>query len=150
MVFKALSTKPYTPWPNKAEAPWRVFKATLFDLCAQMGSSPELKKVTVRERLRKTLVVRFSRVTYGWKPIVELVLEEHQEMFWPLLNTNHCSNWRRQKRPETWLTEPSRSWLWSRMLKPGKGQISEEIAARLLPSEGPFFFTQRQSVLLAN
>ena len=31
------STGPYTPWPNRAEAAVRVFKATLHDLCAQIG-----------------------------------------------------------------------------------------------------------------
>ena len=47
--IKHIPTAPYTPWPNRAETPVRVFKATLHDLCAQIGSLPELKQVTVRE-----------------------------------------------------------------------------------------------------
>ena len=60
-----LSAGPYTPWPNRAEAAVRYFKATLFDLCAQIGSSPELKQVTVRELLRKSSAVRSSTVSTG-------------------------------------------------------------------------------------
>ena len=51
--IQPLSTAPYTPWPNRAEAAVRVFKETLHDLCSQIGSAPELKQVTVRELLRK-------------------------------------------------------------------------------------------------
>ncbi|MFN9914505.1 MAG: hypothetical protein ACK53L_18090, partial [Pirellulaceae bacterium] len=61
------STGPYTPWPNRAEGTIRVFKATLHDLCAQIGTLPELKQVTVIELLRKTATVRHSMVTYGGK-----------------------------------------------------------------------------------
>ena len=57
-VIEPFSTGPYTPWPNRAEAAVRVFKATLSDLCAQLGSSLELKRVVVRELLRTTSVVR--------------------------------------------------------------------------------------------
>ena len=60
------SIGPYTPWPNRAEAAVRVFKAILHDLCAQIGTLPELKQVTVRE-LRKTAAVRNSTVTHGGK-----------------------------------------------------------------------------------
>ena len=66
-------TGPYTPWPNIAEAAVRVFKETLHDLCSQIGSAPELKQVTVRELIRKSAAVRNSMVTYGGKPLVELV-----------------------------------------------------------------------------
>ena len=31
-------TGDYTPWPNRAEAAVRVFKATLHDLCARIGT----------------------------------------------------------------------------------------------------------------
>ena len=44
--IKPFSTGPYTPWPNRAEAAVRVFKATLHDLCAQIGTPLELKQVT--------------------------------------------------------------------------------------------------------
>ena len=43
-----ISTGPYTPWPNRAEAAVRVFRETLHYLCSQVGSSLELKQVTVR------------------------------------------------------------------------------------------------------
>ncbi len=56
----------YTPWPNRAEAAALcLFKATLHDLCAQIGTLPELKQVTVRELLRNTAAVRNSMETYG-------------------------------------------------------------------------------------
>jgi hypothetical protein len=59
---------PSTPWPNRAEAAVRVFKATLHDLCAQIGTSPELQQVTVRELLRKkAAAVMNSMVIYGGK-----------------------------------------------------------------------------------
>ena len=48
------SRGPYTPWLRRAEAAVRVFKATLHDLCAQIGTLPELKQVRVRELLRQT------------------------------------------------------------------------------------------------
>ena len=51
-----------------------VFKAFLHDRCAQIGTLPELKQVTVRELLRKTAAVRKnSMVTYGGLTLVELV-----------------------------------------------------------------------------
>ena len=53
--IKLVSTGPYTPWPNRAEAAVRVFEAIFSDLCAQLGFSPELKHVTVRILLRKEL-----------------------------------------------------------------------------------------------
>ena len=43
-IKTCLSTGPYTPWPNRAEATTRVFKETLHDLCSQVGLSPELNK----------------------------------------------------------------------------------------------------------
>ena len=51
--IKPFSTGPYTPWPNRAEAVVKVFKATLHALCAQIGTWSELKQGTVRELLRK-------------------------------------------------------------------------------------------------
>ena len=71
--IKPFSTGPYTPWSNRADAAVRVFKETLHDLCSQVGSSLELKHVTVRELLRKTAALRTSMVTYGGKTVVELV-----------------------------------------------------------------------------
>ena len=61
------STGPSPPRPNRAEAAVRVFKATLRDLCAQIGTLPKLKHVAVRELLIKTAAVRNSMVTYGGK-----------------------------------------------------------------------------------
>ena len=64
-VSKPFSTGPYTPLLNGAEAAVRVFKATLFDLCAQLGSASELNQVTVTDLLRQTCAVRNSMVTFG-------------------------------------------------------------------------------------
>jgi hypothetical protein len=68
-----LFTGPYTQWPNRAEAVVRVFKATLHDICAHVGTSVGLKQVSVRELLSKVAVVRNSMVTYGGKAPIELV-----------------------------------------------------------------------------
>jgi hypothetical protein len=74
-----LSTGPYTPWPNRAEAAVPVFKATLQYLCAQIGTLLELKQVTVRELLRNTAAVRNSMVIYGGKNLVEAVFGRSRE-----------------------------------------------------------------------
>ena len=73
-----LSTGLYTPWPNRAEAAVRVFKATLNDICAQIGTIPELKQVTVRELLRTNAAVRNAMVTYG-KTLLNMFSEGNQE-----------------------------------------------------------------------
>jgi hypothetical protein len=72
---QAFSIGLYTPWQNRAEAAVRVFKATLYDLCAQIGTLPELKQVTVRELMSKTAAVRNSMVTWR-KTLVELVFRK--------------------------------------------------------------------------
>ena len=73
MASSLYQTQPYAPWPNKSEATVRVFKDTLFDLCAQIGSSPELNQLTVREHLKQTSALRNSMVPFWRKTPVELV-----------------------------------------------------------------------------
>ena len=72
-------SRSYTPLPNRAEAAVLVFKATLLDLCALIGTLPELKQVAVREVLRITVAARNSMVTYGGKPLWNLFAEESRE-----------------------------------------------------------------------
>ena len=48
-----LSTGPYTPGPNRAEAAVRVFKATLHDLCAQIGTFTRIKSSSSETSVKK-------------------------------------------------------------------------------------------------
>ena len=71
-----ISTGPYTPWPNRAEAAVRVLKETLHELSSQKGSAPELKQVTVRELLRKSRSSEKLNGDFWWKTLVELVFRK--------------------------------------------------------------------------
>ena len=79
--IKPFSAGPYTPWPNRAEAAVRVVKATRSDLCAQLGSSPELKKITPRELLRKLLLSRSPLLITEEKRLLSWLLEDIPEMW---------------------------------------------------------------------
>ena len=76
MGSKPISIGPYTPWPHRAEVAIRVFKATFFDRCSELGTAPEVKGVTALELLRQTVTVINSMVTYGGKAIVKLFVRQ--------------------------------------------------------------------------
>ena len=61
---------------HRAEVAIRVFKATLFDRCSELGPAPEVQGVTALELLRKTVTVINSMVTYGGTNLVKLFVRQ--------------------------------------------------------------------------
>ena len=70
--IRAMPTGPGTPWPNRAEAAVRLFKAHLSDFLAEVNRDPELSHVTPRALMRKAAMARNTSLTYGGKTPLEL------------------------------------------------------------------------------
>ena len=132
------STGPYTPWPNQKEATIRVCKATLFDLCAQLGSSPELRQVTVRELVEENCC---SEVCHGnlWrKTPVELAFGRRSRDVVTIENSSQeqrtTPETPRDLANQTLKQFPMKSYLEARQ----RADLRRDIAASLLPSERHF------------
>jgi len=136
---KPFFTGPYTPWPIRAEAAVRVFKATLHDLCDLIGTLPELKQVVVRELLRnksrsseelhgdvwrKTLV----ELVFGRKPrdIVTIDNSSLEQLSVPVTELDLMD--------QTFQQLAMKSCLEARQ----RADLRRDIAARLRPTEGHF------------
>ena len=70
--IRPMPTGPGTPWPNRAEAAVRLFKAHLSDFLAEVNTDPELAHVTPRALMRKAAMARNTSLTYGGKTPLEL------------------------------------------------------------------------------
>ena len=132
------STGPYTPWPNQKEATVRVGKATLFDLCAQLGSSPELRQVTVRELVEENCCSEACHGNLWRKTPVELACGRRSRDAVTIENSSQeqrtTPETPRDLANQTLKQFPMKSYLEARQ----RADLRRDIAASLLPSERHF------------
>jgi hypothetical protein len=136
--IRPLPTGPATPWPNRAEAAVRLFKAHLSDFLAEVDKDPELRHVTPRHLFRKAAYARNTSLTYGGKTPLELAFGRRPRDILTLENSN----------PEQLSSTPSAPELNDQKLQKlamktylearQREDIRKDLASRLMPSDGPF------------
>ena len=140
--IKPIALGPHTPWPNRAEAAVKLFKhhaQILIDsIRRHQDQMPTVRHITVRMMFNRAAWARNIALTYGGKCPLEIAFGRRPP---DALNIENMT-------PEQFSTEPARDerteqWLKDEAIKAHlearqRVDIRRDLAARLLPSHGPF------------